>query len=327
MARWHMIGALCWLLAGCTPPAVTQDVAPPGLAPPGRPFLRLESGGHTAVIRRIAVDAAGRYLVSASEDKTARVWDAATGELLQILRPPLDNGHEGKLYAVALSPDGATVALGGWTKAGQSSHNIYLFDRTDGRLLHRLTGLPDTIHDLAFSHDGRYLAAALDGANGIRVYRSDTWQEVFRDSDYGAASYSVEFAGDGRLLTTADDGYLRLYKTPFHLAAKRTAPGGKQPYSARFSPNGSRIAVGFRNPSAVNLLSGRDLAFISAPDTNHARAAGDIHVAWSTDGNRLLAGGVKTTYGSYGNEKIDRYRIQLLSWSTSGQGPAQVWGE
>lgn len=77
------------------------------------PFLRLETGMHTARINRISVDAAARYVVTASEDKTARVWELATGKLLQTLRPPIGEGNEGKLFAVALSPDGQEVAVGG----------------------------------------------------------------------------------------------------------------------------------------------------------------------------------------------------------------------
>ena len=78
-------------------------------------MLRIEAGMHTAPITRIDVDAAERFLVTASDDKTARVWDLANGQLLQVLRPPLVAGDEGKLYAVAISPDGTTVATGGWT--------------------------------------------------------------------------------------------------------------------------------------------------------------------------------------------------------------------
>jgi hypothetical protein len=52
-----------------------------------------------------------RYLVTASVDKTARVWDLTSGKLLQVLRPPIGPGDEGKLYAVAISPDGETVSL------------------------------------------------------------------------------------------------------------------------------------------------------------------------------------------------------------------------
>src|SRR5437899_11692274 len=79
-----------------------------------KPYLRIETGAHTASAARIDVDAAERFLVSASDDKTARVWDLRSGKLLKILRPPIGDFEEGKLYAVAVSPDGATVAVGGF---------------------------------------------------------------------------------------------------------------------------------------------------------------------------------------------------------------------
>jgi WD40 repeat protein len=96
-----------------------------GAADPA-PLLRIESGTHTAPIRALSVDAAGRLAVTAAEDKTARVWDLATGRLLQTLRPPVGEGNEGKLYAAAISPDGQLVATGGWSKENE----VYLFHRS-----------------------------------------------------------------------------------------------------------------------------------------------------------------------------------------------------
>jgi WD40 repeat protein len=63
------------------------------------PLLRLETGTHTAVIKRIATDKAGRWAVTASHDKTARIWEVSTGREVMVLRPPQDVGNEGKLYA------------------------------------------------------------------------------------------------------------------------------------------------------------------------------------------------------------------------------------
>jgi WD40 repeat protein len=88
--------------------------------PSTQPFLRIETGMHTAIIRGIGVDAAGRYLVTGSDDKTARVWELATGRMLRALRPPLGNGNEGKIYAVAVSPAGRIIAAGGWTSSAGS---------------------------------------------------------------------------------------------------------------------------------------------------------------------------------------------------------------
>ncbi len=81
--------------------------------PPKDPILRLETGMHTATIRQIGVDAANRYLVTGSRDKTVRLWDLASGAWLKTFRPPLGKGDEGQIYAVAMSPDGQTVAAGG----------------------------------------------------------------------------------------------------------------------------------------------------------------------------------------------------------------------
>lgn len=115
-----LLPALLWLLAQLPAFAAAPDPAP---------IPRLETGSHTAPIKRIAVDRAGRWLVTAAHDKTARVWDLQTGDLVQVLRPPIGgDAREGKLYAVAISPDGATVAVGGYTDPDRTPQHLYLFD-------------------------------------------------------------------------------------------------------------------------------------------------------------------------------------------------------
>jgi uncharacterized protein YjiK len=66
------------------------------------------------------------------------------------------------LYAVAISPDGKTIATGGWTGyEWEKTHSIYLFDHDSGRLIQRIPGLPNVIHYLAYSNDGRFLVATV----------------------------------------------------------------------------------------------------------------------------------------------------------------------
>ena len=75
------------------------------------PMLSIEVGTHSAGIMRIALDSSNRILVTGFEDKTVRVWDiSGRGELLRVLRPPVDAGNVGEIRGVALSPDGGTVA-------------------------------------------------------------------------------------------------------------------------------------------------------------------------------------------------------------------------
>jgi WD40 repeat protein len=304
--RWLWTVCLCW---------ASQALA---AEPPTDLILRIDPGMHTSPIWRFGIDAQARWLVTGSDDKTARVWDLKTGQLQRVLRPPLGPDLEGRVLGVALSPDGATVVLGGYTQFndGRSElapegHSIYFFDRATGRMLKRLGDLPNMILELAFSADGQYLAAGL-GSNGVRLYRTDGWDLVGQDTDYGDGSYGVDFSRDGRrLVTSSYDGYVRLYgvsNSGLRLVAKRAAPGGKQPESIRFSPDGRSIAVGFVDTPVVDVLDGTTLALRYTPNTAHGLV--NVKVAWSVDGQTLFA-------SDFANGKF-----LIRRWSQGGQGGA-----
>src|SRR2546428_697331 len=77
-----------------------------------RPVLIVDPGMHTALAKTAAADAAGRFLATGSDDKTVRIWAASDGKLLRTIRMPAGPGNVGKIYAVAMSPDGSIVATG-----------------------------------------------------------------------------------------------------------------------------------------------------------------------------------------------------------------------
>ena len=73
--------------------------------PDQRPFLRIETGMHTAAIRRIGVDAACTLLATSSDDKTVRLWSLPDGQPKRVIRLPIGEGDSGKIASVAISGD------------------------------------------------------------------------------------------------------------------------------------------------------------------------------------------------------------------------------
>jgi WD40 repeat protein len=52
---------------------------------------------HTAPIRDVGVDAAGRIAITGGLDKTLRIWSLTNGELLRTIRIPAGPGDIGKI--------------------------------------------------------------------------------------------------------------------------------------------------------------------------------------------------------------------------------------
>ena len=290
-----ILWVLIWSIFIAHPPAVqaSEDF-------PTKPMLRLETGMHTAPIRRIDADRGERFLVSGSHDKTVRIWELQSGRLLRTLRVPLGEGDLGKVYCVAISPDGSSVAVGGWTGSASGTNNdIYIYDRQSGELRQVIGGLPNVIRHLRFSPDGRYLAATLGGSNGLRVYETAAYKQTAADPDYGDSSYWADFDANGRLVTTCYDGHIRLYGSNFKLIQKKKAPGGNRPFGTAFSPDGRRIAVGYLDSTRVDVLSADSLDLAFSADTADAKNGDLSSVAWSPDGHFLYAAGRYNVGGLY----------------------------
>jgi WD40 repeat protein len=267
------------------------------------------------MIRRISTDSLGKYILTCSEDKTAKLWDALTGIYLQTFRVPIGEGNDGLLYACALTPNGKFAVVGGWNRFGKNNHDIYLFSTTSGELLQRISCSSSVIYDLEFSLDGKYLAAGL-GSGGVYIYemqKNDRLNIFIKIGDYKSECYNLGFDKSGRLATVSDDGYLRIYDQNFNKVKEVQTAGGSQPYSVAFSPCNNKIAIGFYNSPVVEVYDGTSLELIYKPDISGADDpnSGFYAVAFSPD--------CKTLYGCYQLEKEGIWGSYIRIWNMAGK--------
>ena len=246
--------------------------------PDQQPFLRIETGMHTGVIRGIGVDTACSLLATASDDKTVRLWSLPDGKPKRVVRLPIGDGNLGKVYATAMSPDGRWLAAGGWDAVLKSSPTVSLslVDLSNGAI-RRFGAFENVIHRLAFSADGRRIAVGLHGKNGMRVLDSATGAELLADRDYGDSVYGLAFAPDGGLIAASDDGQLRRYGPDLKLTKKAAAPDGKDPVGVAIDPSGRRIAVGYSDATSVSILDAKTMTPLGKAQTSDV-SGGDLFV-------------------------------------------------
>lgn len=285
-------------IATVAEPAVPKSALEPSREFPqaglyAQPVLVPDPGMHTAPISGADVDRTGRLAVTGSTDKTVRLWalDGDLAEPLSTLRLPAGPGDVGKIFAVAINPAGNLIAAGGRTGGVVGKYTIYLFTR-EGHVVKRIDGLTNLVIHLAFSPDGRWLAAGLE-RNGIRIFdRESGWASAVSDTDCSDPVHGLAFAKDGRLATTCRDGQVRVYDASFRRITRQPMTAGKHPAGIAFHPEGDRLAVGFRDTPAVVLLDGRTLKpRPRQPDLADIDKGNLITVAWSRDGSILFAAG------------------------------------
>ena len=307
--RRAIAAGLLALVAFVFVPALAQDKGPnAGTDLYDRPVLVVDPGMHTAKVWSQAVDRDGKYAVTGGADRTVRIWSIGDGKPLRTIWIPIGPEKVGQINAVAITPDGSTVAAGGWTDS-KPNIPIYIFDRESGDLVQRIHGdLPNVAFSLAFWPDGRYLAAGLGGPGGLRVFdRKNGWSETFRDDSYGDSTFGTAFAPDGHLATTSEDASVHLYaydpesnRPNFRkISAPMQALSGRDPIGIAYSPDGSRLAVGYGDMAAVDVLDGRTLQRLGdqKPLGIERNAEGLRAVAWSRDGETLFAAGANLLFG------------------------------
>lgn len=151
--------------------------------------------GHNDEIQSVQYSPDGKYIATASLDMTARVWDAATGQVKVAL-----NGHSGPVFSASYSPDGMRII----TASADGTARVW--DTPSGTSLQTLRGHTKGVLGAVFSQNGeRVLTWSLDGT--ARIWSASSGQEVFSLAHAGPVNSAI-FSIDGTWIATASDDKL-----------------------------------------------------------------------------------------------------------------------
>jgi len=169
------------------------------LVPPGGPLIRTLQG-HTDSINAVTVMADGSRVISASSDKTLKVWDLETGQELQTLK-----GHTNLVRAVVVMPDRS--------RAISASHDktLKVWDMETGEELQTLKGHTDSVYAVAVMPDGsRAISASHDKT--LKVWDMESGEELQTLKGHTNSVYAVAVTPDGCcVISTSADKTVKVW--------------------------------------------------------------------------------------------------------------------
>ena len=188
--------------------------------------------GHTGDVYCVRYSRDGRLLATASQDETARIWDAATGKCLFVLK-----GHAGDVHCVSFSCSGDNLATAG------DDGKVCIWRTANGTLRKKFNAFTTRAVGVAYSPVVNALLASC-GDRDIKLVNINTGEVLAHHLAHETTVEAVAYSADGKLLATGgDDACVRLW------SGKTGEPLTGIPHDGvvnclSFSGDGARLVTG-----------------------------------------------------------------------------------
>jgi WD40 repeat protein len=247
--------------------------------PQSRSACLMTLAGHTDAVGECEFSPDGRRIVSASRDRTLKLWDVQTGAELATLA-----GHTREVIACAFSPDGTGIV------SASGDRTLKLWDAQTGAELATLAGHTGSVAACAFSPDGRRLVSA-SGDNTLKLWDAQTGAALATLAGHTGSVAACAFSPDGRRIVSAShDRTLKLWDA--QTGAELATLAGRtyvMVNACAFSPDGRRVIAAISATGNSHTLklwdaeTGAELATLRG-HTDSVNAC-----AFSPDGRRIVS--------------------------------------
>jgi WD40 repeat protein/serine/threonine protein kinase len=241
---------------------------------------------HRHWIWSVAYDPEGKRLVSADAGGTIKVWDAQ-GQLVKSF-----TGHAKGVNHLAFSPDGKRLAT------ASLDDTCKIWDTDNWQEVRSLQGMGETLETLAWSRDGKLLAAGDDAV--VVLWSADTYEVLHALKAPGKGL--VAFTPDGRTLLTGRHDCSRGERhafTRWDVAAGTRQTTCELPTSGSYvffhlSSDGRTVFVSQHQPTDARVRAyDAETGEERSPPRGHRDTV--LSVAVSPDGRTLASGGADRT--------------------------------
>jgi len=163
-----------------------------------RKSKRSPGNGHSSTVCSISFAPDGKILASGSGDNSIKLWDVRTGNLIKTIigtqkSPSGRRLDEIRIKCIAFSPDGKTLASGGWDRTNA------LWDVQTGQLKAVFEEHTGDVNSVAFSPDGKTLATGSND-DSFKLWDLRTRKVKWSLKHKGGDVHAVAFSPDSKIL-------------------------------------------------------------------------------------------------------------------------------